>query len=150
MAISVRCPNGHDLRVKDEFAGKSGLCPHCRCRIQVPMPVNIGDPGQVSDDDVLAMLGPGTKFAKPPVEEPEAESPDESRATPVPAAPQEPARDDAPGDESAMSLLSAAILQRQKSICPHCKGTTSVAFTHCPRCGTRLNAPPSPPGRAKQ
>ncbi len=97
MAISVRCPNGHDLRVKDEFAGKSGLCPHCRCRIQVPMPVNVGDPGKVSDDDVLAMLGPGTKFTKPPVEEPEADSPEERRAAPGPAAKQEPPPTDRPG-----------------------------------------------------
>lgn len=32
MSIKVTCPNGHALKVKDEFAGKAGLCPHCKAR----------------------------------------------------------------------------------------------------------------------
>ena len=38
------------------------------------MPVNVSDPGKVSDDDVLAMLGPGRRLVRPPVEEPESET----------------------------------------------------------------------------
>ena len=54
MSIKVVCPNGHALQVKDEFAGKSGLCPHCKARITVPKP----EPEAVSEDDLLAVLGP--------------------------------------------------------------------------------------------
>jgi hypothetical protein len=54
MSIRVVCPNGHRLAVKDEFAGKTGLCPVCKARIRVPDPAN----GGVSDQDVLGMIGP--------------------------------------------------------------------------------------------
>lgn len=54
MSIKVTCPNGHPLQVKNEFAGKTGLCPHCNARIVVPQP----EPQGVSEDDLLAILGP--------------------------------------------------------------------------------------------
>jgi len=38
MAIRLHCPNGHAVRVNDEFAGKIGLCPKCRAKVQVPLP----------------------------------------------------------------------------------------------------------------
>jgi anti-sigma B factor antagonist len=37
MSICVRCPNGHVVRVKEEYAGKNGLCPHCRAKMHVPL-----------------------------------------------------------------------------------------------------------------
>ncbi|MGA2034029.1 MAG: hypothetical protein ABSG68_17430 [Thermoguttaceae bacterium] len=52
MAITVKCPNGHELKVKDEFAGKSGKCPHCGARIDIPA----AQP--MSDDEILGMIGP--------------------------------------------------------------------------------------------
>ena len=58
MAITAKCPNGHVLKVKDEFAGKSGLCPHCHSRILVPMPVHPIETEGISDDEVLGLLGP--------------------------------------------------------------------------------------------
>jgi anti-sigma B factor antagonist len=36
MSFKIHCPNGHSLLVKDEFAGKTGLCPQCRAKIFVP------------------------------------------------------------------------------------------------------------------
>ncbi len=38
MSIPVTCPNGHSMKVKDTFAGKTGLCPSCRAPIKVPIP----------------------------------------------------------------------------------------------------------------
>jgi hypothetical protein len=35
MSIALVCPNGHRLRVKDEYAGKRVLCPRCRAVVQV-------------------------------------------------------------------------------------------------------------------
>ena len=44
--IRLACPScGRNLRVKDELAGKRGVCPHCRQRINVPAstPTNLFD-----------------------------------------------------------------------------------------------------------
>jgi hypothetical protein len=53
MSIEVKCPNGHVLRVKDCFAGKTGLCPHCKERVLVPRV----DPA-MSEDEIISVLGP--------------------------------------------------------------------------------------------
>ena len=53
MSITVVCPNGHSLNVKDCCAGKTGLCPVCKAQIEVPRPSNHG----LSDDDILGILG---------------------------------------------------------------------------------------------
>src|SRR5689334_1795616 len=36
MGIEITCPNGHQLRIKEKYAGKAGLCPKCRAAINVP------------------------------------------------------------------------------------------------------------------
>lgn len=51
MAIEIRCPNGHVLRVKDECAGKAGLCPHCRAKVRVPMPTRSSEDDPLPSDD---------------------------------------------------------------------------------------------------
>ena len=38
MGIQVRCPNGHDFKVKDKYAGKKGLCPYCPGQVTVRVP----------------------------------------------------------------------------------------------------------------
>jgi hypothetical protein len=38
MGIRVQCPNGHIFKVKDKYAGKKGLCPHCKDQVQVLVP----------------------------------------------------------------------------------------------------------------
>jgi hypothetical protein len=120
MAIRVCCPNGHLLNVKDEFAGKSGLCPHCHVRVEVPLP------SQISEDDILDILGPAKKVPPHPApQEPEEESVhQDSQHTAADA-------------ESGIGLLGSSILRRQKR-CPQCAGAVSFAFTICPRCGTPL------------
>lgn len=36
MGIRFYCPNGHKLHVKEEQAGKRGICPHCKVRMRIP------------------------------------------------------------------------------------------------------------------
>ena len=124
MAIKVTCPNGHVLEVKEKYAGQSGLCPHCRARVQVPKVQS------VSEDDVLAILGP-PKPPPPPLPPPSEEF-----------VHQEP-RHDETKEESGISLLGSALLRRKKA-CPQCGDIISFAFTVCPRCGTRLSAATAP------
>ena len=38
MGISVKCPNGHEFKVKDKYAGKKGLCPFCKGQVAVRVP----------------------------------------------------------------------------------------------------------------
>jgi hypothetical protein len=38
MGIRVVCPNGHEFKVKDKYAGKKGLCPHCEGQVIVQVP----------------------------------------------------------------------------------------------------------------
>lgn len=38
MGIRVECPHGHVFKVKDKYAGKKGLCPHCEGQVIVLVP----------------------------------------------------------------------------------------------------------------
>ncbi len=38
MGIQVECPHGHIFKVKDKYAGKKGLCPHCEGQVIVQVP----------------------------------------------------------------------------------------------------------------
>lgn len=54
MSIKVVCPNGHELRVKDSLAGKTGLCPTCKARVSVPEP----EAPSVDESAILSIIGP--------------------------------------------------------------------------------------------
>jgi hypothetical protein len=53
MSIRCVCQNGHVLKVKDSFAGTSGLCPSCRARVDVPK----SGKNHISEDVILGLLG---------------------------------------------------------------------------------------------
>lgn len=36
MGIVAFCPNGHRIKVKDEFAGRKGICPTCAAKFRIP------------------------------------------------------------------------------------------------------------------
>jgi uncharacterized paraquat-inducible protein A len=54
MSIRVVCRNGHILNVKDDLAGKIGLCPTCKARVRVPEISR----DELSEDAILSILGP--------------------------------------------------------------------------------------------
>ncbi|MFM7108464.1 MAG: hypothetical protein ACKOZU_07690 [Planctomycetaceae bacterium] len=37
MGIIAFCPNGHRIKVKDELAGRKGICPTCAARFRIPL-----------------------------------------------------------------------------------------------------------------
>ncbi|NIP86001.1 MAG: DUF4339 domain-containing protein [Planctomycetales bacterium] len=37
MGIRFFCPQGHKLNVKSFLAGKTGYCPHCHARVEIPL-----------------------------------------------------------------------------------------------------------------
>jgi hypothetical protein len=47
MGIVAYCPQGHRVKVKDELAGRKGICPECQARFRIPradgtLPVRAG------------------------------------------------------------------------------------------------------------
>ncbi len=126
MGITTKCANGHVLRVKDEFAGKSGLCPHCRGRVFVPMPVHSLEKARISDDEIMGLLG------KPGIS---------ARAAEEVAEQSDSVLDAACGTSRStcdtVSLQSSSASRKVK-ICARCEHITSAAFKHCPRCGAPL------------
>lgn len=117
MSIRFNCPNGHEMNVKDKYAGLTGICPHCQTRVLVPIPA-----GKLNDDAILAMLGP-----------PE----DDPNSLPVHQDPRhhngEP--DDA-GASSGSSLAALSPLQRGMKTCPKCKKEVRSVYDICPYCRT--------------
>jgi len=100
------------LVVKDKYAGKSGLCPHCRARVHVPVP-------DVSDDEIVNLLGP----LEPRTTEPH----DEGFVHQVDAH-EEGHR------ESGVSLNGSSIVRHEKR-CPNCKEAVPIWYASCPHCG---------------
>ncbi len=47
MSIELTCPQGHKLKVKDRYAGKTGRCPRCGSQVRVP---------GVSEQEILRLL----------------------------------------------------------------------------------------------
>ena len=37
MGIVAYCPHGHRLKVKDDLAGRKGICPECGTRFRIPL-----------------------------------------------------------------------------------------------------------------
>jgi len=137
MSIKVNCPNGHVLQVKGEFAGKSGLCPFCKVRIVVPQSERQEGPERperqaVSEDDLLAFLGPPRVVARPVVSReppPHHYHSETQRETP---------RKDEPKKEDAVSPAGSSLLRRKK-VCPKCCEIISVSHADCPCCHTSLS-----------
>jgi hypothetical protein len=123
MGIMAKCANGHVLRVKDEFAGKSGLCPHCRARVFVPMPIR--EKSRISDDEILGLLGQAAKPSCVAVAAPPSDSVLDINN------PIGPAADTAVGSPTSLG-------SRKVNPCPGCGHLSSTAFTYCPRCGAPL------------
>ncbi|HEY1602294.1 MAG TPA: hypothetical protein VGG64_22020 [Pirellulales bacterium] len=110
MSVTFHCPNGHLLKVKDKYAGQTGLCPKCQARVLVPKL-----PEPLSDDAIADLLGPPVVDDRP--------------------VHQEPTSSDMAGS-SGSSLISANMAARDTKVCPKCKREVRVCYTLCPHCQT--------------
>ena len=60
MKMKLLCPNGHQLRVGEEHAGKRAACPRCKIQFIVPRPVvKMLDERKpaMSDTSIVNLLG---------------------------------------------------------------------------------------------
>lgn len=119
MSIRFICPNGHELNVKDKYAGLTGLCPKCQVRVLVPVPA-----GKLTDDLIVDMLGP------PPER-------DLDDGLPVHQDPKHRGVGVAEGGSSSgTSLRGLSPLNRGMKVCPKCRREVRAVYDICPHCRT--------------
>jgi len=98
MSIRVVCPNGHTLKVRESFAGKVGLCPTCKARVEVPKLQE-----DFSEDAIMGIL------------EPHVTGDEQSDRTPYPVERRDRGLTPKKSCNQCNRQISAAI-----HICPHC------------------------------
>lgn len=119
MAIEITCPNGHNLKVKDKYAGKTGLCPYCKQRVAVPK--------AITDADVAAMLSsPSDRSQRHHADD---EENDDTSVLDHRISGRE---------SSSMSLLGGSAVRHTKR-CPNCSEDVPYWFATCPRCEQYLS-----------
>ena len=118
MSIRFTCPNGHELNVKDKYAGMTGLCPKCQVHVLVPVPA-----GKLTDDAIVDLLGPPAAM--------------EDDALPVhqDAKHHSGVTTDA-GSSSGSSLRGLSPLNRGMKVCPKCRREVRAVYDICPHCRT--------------
>ncbi len=115
MGIAVTCPNGHHFKVKDKYAGKRGLCPHCpgQVKVLVPDPTSIEDLSQAAYRVAAEEHGGGAAAA--------------AAASVFDDHPE-------PGDPAASSSLLGSSVVRHGTRCK-CGEIVPLWFARCPKCG---------------
>lgn len=120
MGIRVQCPKGHNFKVKDKYAGRKGLCPHCEGQVVVQVP------------DLL-----NSKEAEKAHRRAVA---DERRAAQSAASSQAASvLDDSVHDDasSSGSLLSSSVIRHNVKCA--CGQSVPMWFARCPACGKYMN-----------
>lgn len=116
MWIRIKCPNGHELKIGEKYAGRRGKCPHCQARVLIPKLAK-----EAVEDAILDILG----NEEPPVHQESERDEDSSFVL---------------NESSSDSTLTggSSLLQRATRKCPHCSRKVSANYTICPYCKTYL------------
>ncbi len=124
MSIQVVCPNGHVLKVSDEYAGKRGLCPVCKSSVTVPKPSE----DQLSEEAIMNILGAydPNKAKKKLNDVADLAAADAPRS----------AKGRAAAAEEAGSLAQGST--PPKKCCPHCNREIAAGIHICPHCQTYI------------
>jgi hypothetical protein len=125
MGIQVQCPNGHTFKVKDKYAGKKGLCPHCEGQVIVVVP------------DALTLLDETDELQKDAIRHRQAAK----HTTPAsPSSSSSSVLDDShdfgstPGTSG--SLLGSSVIRH--NIKCKCGERVPMWYARCPHCGEYL------------
>ncbi|MCA9258084.1 MAG: hypothetical protein KDA61_02735 [Planctomycetales bacterium] len=120
MGIPVKCPNGHEFRVKDKYAGKKGVCPFCDGHVVVQVP------------DALSSTDLRNAYTQAVSEEHRRGRPALGDSSIFESAPD--LEDPVAGESS--SLLGSSVVRHNIK----CTSGESVPmwFAKCPRCGKFL------------
>jgi rRNA maturation protein Nop10 len=124
MGIQVQCPNGHTFKVKDKYAGKKGLCPHCEGQVIVVVP------------DAFSLLDETDELQKDAIRHRQAAQ----HAPSAPPASSSSVLDDShdfgstPGTSG--SLLGSSVIRH--NINCKCGERVPMWYARCPHCGNYL------------
>ena len=119
MGIQVKCPKGHTFKVKDKYAGKRGLCPHCTDQTIVEVP--------------SASAAEINKAYRAAVEQEQRAARADSGSSSI--------FDDVPMDADAStsgSLLGSSVIRHQVK-CAFCNTAVPLWYAKCPSCGHFLD-----------
>jgi rRNA maturation protein Nop10 len=122
MGILVECPNGHIFKVKDKYAGKKGLCPHCEGQVVVHVP------------DALSSLDPHEVLQQEAIRRRQAAS-QKASSTSVLDETHEIATA-GPSSGTSGSLLGSSVIRH--NIRCKCGQPVPMWFARCPACGEYL------------
>lgn len=117
MPIACRCPNGHVLKVKDKYAGKTGLCPKCGAAMQVPA---------ASEEEEFIEMIPREK--EPPAPAGRSIFDDDEEPTP------RERRGGRSSISTSESLLSSASVVKHCKKCPKCFELAPLWHVRCLKC----------------
>ena len=126
MGIQVECPNGHTFKVKDKYAGKKGLCPHCEGQVivQVPDALSVTPASDVLQREAIARRQSSHHQAV-------SESSSGSHVFDDPS--EQPAP---PGSSTSGSLLGSSVIRH--NIKCKCGQHVPMWYARCPSCGQYL------------
>jgi len=116
MGIPVKCPHGHEFKVKDKYAGKKGLCPFCKDQVAVRVP-------DIASSDALSKAA--YRVAA-----------EEHGASAAAAAAAASVFDDGPSLNDAStsgSMLGSSVIRH--NIKCKCGERVPMWFAKCPKCG---------------
>ena len=126
MGIQVECPNGHIFKVKDKYAGKKGLCPHCEGQVIVVVP------------DAFSLLDETDELQKDAIRNRQAAAKHSSPALPRRApAPCWTTRTTSAPRPAPAAACSAPRVIRHNIKCK-CGERVPMWYARCPHCGDYL------------
>ena len=127
MSIQVCCSNGHKLKVKDHWSGKTGSCPKCGVSITVPDE----SASTFTDEDALSVIGdyvPATVESIPIPDVKIGREVDDAYAL-------DEYEEQQDGEPSGLSLLRSSLVRHKKS-CENCGTKADMWAAKCRKCGT--------------
>ncbi|MEM6798774.1 MAG: hypothetical protein AAF589_04600 [Planctomycetota bacterium] len=126
MGIRVECPHGHHFKVKDKYAGKRGLCPHCKGQVVVHVPH--------IDAGKSLPLAAEQAYRNAVISEHKA-----AHAAPPPTGSSSSVFDDEPvaqDSSTSGSLLGSSVIRH--NIKCSCGTSVPMWYAKCPSCGKFL------------
>lgn len=130
MGIQCECPNGHVFKVKDKYAGKKGLCPHCEGQVivQVPDALTANPATDILQREAIQRRQAAHQHVTP------QSAPGSSSGSHVFDDPNE--GPSAPSSGTSGSLLGSSVIRH--NIKCKCGQHVPMWYARCPACGQYL------------
>jgi Zn finger protein HypA/HybF involved in hydrogenase expression len=125
MGIQVECPNGHVFKVKDKYAGKKGLCPHCEGQVIVVVP------------DAFSLLDETDELQKDAIRHRQAAKQKTPSSSPSSSSVLDDSHDFGSTPGTSGSLLGSSVI-RHNIKCGKCGERVPMWYARCPHCGDYL------------